>query len=59
VFSVLSVPFSVGSVPGFYKESKLWAEDSRGLSMKSDSGQLSGVCSEAAPARAEAAEHGN
>jgi hypothetical protein len=28
-----------------------------GLSLKSDSGQLSGVCSEAAPVRMEAAEH--
>jgi hypothetical protein len=34
-------------------------EDSRGLSLKSDSGQLSGVCSEEAPAKMEATEHGS
>jgi hypothetical protein len=34
-------------------------ENSRGSSLKSGSGQLSGVGSEAAPARTEAAEHGS
>jgi hypothetical protein len=35
------------------------AEGSRGLRLKSDSGQLNGVCcSKVAPARTEAAEHG-